>query len=84
MIGGLGSDKLKASGDDDILVGNRVTFEDNTVALQLILAEWSSNRSYASRVANLKGTGSGTRLNAATFLNSSTVLNDNAIDSLFG
>ena len=84
LIGGFGADQLKGDSDGDILVGNRVTFENNPVALQFVLAEWTSNRSYSSRIANLRGTGSGTRLNGTTFLNASTVLNDNAIDTLMG
>ena len=84
LIGGLGADLLKGDGDGDILVGNRVTFENDAVALRFVLAEWTSNRSYTSRIANLRGTGSGTRLNGTTFLNASTVLNDNAIDTLMG
>ncbi len=49
-----------------------------------MLAEWTSSRSYASRVAILKGRGSGARLNGTTFPDVSTVLNDNAIDPLIG
>ncbi|MFO1001132.1 MAG: Calx-beta domain-containing protein [Planctomycetaceae bacterium] len=84
LVGGLGADLLKGDRDGDLLIGNRVTFENDPVALQFVLAEWTSNRSYSSRVANLRGNGSGTRLNGTTFLNASTVLNDNAIDTLMG
>ena len=84
LIGGLGADLLKGDSDGDLLIGNRVTFENDAVALQFVLSEWTSSRSYTSRIANLKGTGSGTRLNGTTFLNASTVLNDNAIDTLMG
>ena len=84
LIGGLGADILKGDSDGDILVGNRVTFENDAVALQFVLAEWTSSRSYSSRVSNLRGTGTGTRLNGSVFLNSSTVLNDSAIDTLMG
>lgn len=49
-----------------------------------MLAEWTSSRGYASRVANLKGRGSEARLNGTTFPDVSTVLNDNAIDPLIG
>jgi Ca2+-binding RTX toxin-like protein len=84
LFGGLGADLLKGDSDGDLLVGNRVTFENDAIALQFVLAEWTSNRSYSSRVANLRGTGSGSRLNGTTFLNASTVLNDNAIDTLMG
>ena len=84
LIGGLGCDTLRGQDGDDILVANRVTFEADDVALQSVLAEWTSGRSFATRVANLRGTGSGTRLNGSTFLDSTTVLNDNAVDQLFG
>lgn len=84
LFGGLGSDLLKGNSDGDLLVGNRVTFENDAEALQFVLSEWTSSRSYTSRTANLRGTGSGTRLNGTVFLNASTVLNDNAIDTLMG
>ena len=84
LIGGLGCDTLRGQDGDDILVANRVTFESDDIALQSVLAEWTSGRSFATRVANLRGTGSGTRLNGSTFLDSTTVLNDNAVDQLFG
>jgi hypothetical protein len=53
-------------------------------------AEWSSARSYATRVANLRGTGTGERLNGnyslkgATASTSATVLDDAAVDRLMG
>ena len=84
MIGGNGVDRLIGGSDDDLLIGNRATLESNDAALQQILAEWTSNRTYAARVANLKGSGTGTRSNGNTFLNTSTVLDDGAIDTLMG
>ncbi len=84
LIGGLGSDELRGEHEDDILVANQVTFEDETAALQAVLAEWNSGRSYSARVANIRGPGASTRLNGSYFLNSTTVLSDNAVDQLFG
>jgi hypothetical protein len=61
-----------------------VTYENNNLALQSILAEWSSPRSYADRVANLRGAGTGTRNNGDYFLTAATVLDDNDADQLKG
>jgi hypothetical protein len=58
------------------------------VALAAVLAEWSSGRDYAARVANLTGSGNGPRLNGNTFLMANgpaaTVFDDNATDELQG
>ena len=52
------------------------------------MAEWTSGRDYATRVANLSGTGSGPRNNGDYFLMASgpdaTVFDDGAIDVLNG
>ena len=57
-------------------------------ALDAIMAEWTSARSYAHRVANLSGTGSGPRNNGNYFLiaggPSATVFDNGAIDVLNG
>ena len=58
------------------LAGNQ--FKDAEAALASILAQWTSPQPYATRTANL---------NAATNpvrLASTTVLNDNAVDQIFG
>ena len=47
-------------------------------------AEWTSSRSYAARIDDLKGIGSGERLNGAFFLGDDTVLDDHALDILLG
>ena len=61
-----------------------MTFEDDEEALKLVLAEWSSDNSLSARVNNLKGTGSSTRFNSNVYLNSATVLDDGATDTLMG
>ena len=68
------------------------TFDANETALFGILAEWNSSRSYASRVANLRGAGTGSafanRLNGNFFLTTegpnATVLDDGAVDVVSG
>ena len=53
---------------DDILIAGTTAFDHNQAALAAIMAEWTSARSYADRVANLSGTGSGPRDNGSVFL----------------
>jgi MBG domain (YGX type)/Bacterial pre-peptidase C-terminal domain/PKD domain/RTX calcium-binding nonapeptide repeat (4 copies) len=88
LIGGAGQDALYGGSGDDILIGGTTDFDAptaaNFAALDSVLAEWNSSRSYAVRVANLSGTGTGTRLNGTAFLNATTVHNDNATDQLLG
>lgn len=94
LIGGNGADRIVGNADDDILIAGRTAFDDNTAALCAILAEWTSARSYAARVANLMGTGSGSdyanRANGGYFLRvtdqaaTTTVFDDGAEDVLTG
>lgn len=92
MIGGLGADKLVGGGADDLLISGTTLFDAYEIAICGIAAEWSSPRSFASRVANLSGTGTGSsfanRLNGNYFLkfegSSRTVFDDGAVDSLAG
>ena len=57
-------------------------------ALCAVMAEWSSGRDYQTRVANLRGQGTGPSANAGYFLTSSgqgpTVLDDGSPDTLTG
>jgi Ca2+-binding RTX toxin-like protein len=88
LIGGDGADRLVGNGGDDILIGGRTDFDDNQAALYALMAEWTSPRSYADRVANLRGSGSGPRLNGNDFLQSTgsgaTVFDDGFADQLTG
>jgi uncharacterized delta-60 repeat protein len=80
IFGGVGSDFINAGSGGDILLGGSTNLSDNDLAL--VREEWTSNRSYTERVANLR-TGSGPVLNGVQ-LNASTVFNDNSSDLLFG
>ena len=88
LIGGAGQDLLYGGSGDDILIAGTTDFDlptaANFAALDSVLAEWNSSRSYAVRVANLSGTGTGTRLNGRAFLNATTVHDDTASDQLLG
>lgn len=98
VIGGNGSDTIQGDGSEDILIAGTTAFDANDAALQSILAEWTSGRSYAQRVYNLsQGTaGSGldsskfsSRVNGSYYLigndgSSQTVFNDTVVDTLTG
>ena len=87
LIGGTGSDKLYSgtvakplsnTAGGSILIGDSTSYDTNAAALANILAQWTGPLPYATRAANL---------NAATNpvrLASTTVLNDNAVDQIFG
>ncbi len=83
LIGGGGTDTLKAGSGGDVLIGGSTTWDANLTALALLLAEWSRSDSYTARVQDLFGTGSGGQ-NNGTLLNEATVINDAAINQLFG
>ena len=58
IIGGTGADTLHGSGASDLLIAGTTAYDDNDGALHAILAEWTSSRNFARRVANLRnGTG---------------------------
>jgi CSLREA domain-containing protein len=88
LIGGLGADGLAGNGDDDLLIAGTTAFDGDQAALAAVMAEWTSVRSYADRVANLRGTGTGSRNNTAHYLKVSgpdvTVFDDAAVDVLSG
>jgi hypothetical protein len=89
LIGGLGSDDLSGGSDDDLLIGGFTSFDENIAALDLILAEWASDRSYEDRVDNLRtGKGpilKGTKVQLVTSGNKQTVFDDEgAADELTG
>src|SRR5262249_45976575 len=88
LIGGLGADLLLGGGGSDLLLAGTTAFDGDQGALAAVMAEWTSARSYAQRVANLRGSGSGPRANRTTFLKGSgpgvTVYDDGAADVLSG
>jgi Ca2+-binding RTX toxin-like protein len=88
LIGGHNSDALQGGGDDDLLIAGVTTFDSSDKQLELLRSEWTSLKSYASRVANLRGKANpqfAVRLNGNTFLRpGSTVLDDDALDRLTG
>jgi len=70
---------------------SRRTLNQQRTALEAIMSEWSSSRSYSERRSNIRGAGTGTRNNGISFLNmsdsvmsSNTVFDDSSIDKLWG
>jgi Ca2+-binding RTX toxin-like protein len=92
LVGDAGADRIVGNAQDDVLIAGATAFDENEVALLAILAEWTSGRSYAVRVANLMGTGTGSdftnRQNGSYFLKTdgtdATVFDDDRADVLTG
>jgi Ca2+-binding RTX toxin-like protein len=79
LIGGLGSDLLIGSGDD-LMIAGATAYDDDSLALEAILAEWERPLSLASRITDLsQGISAGGRTIA---LNAATTINDLAVDIL--
>lgn len=82
LIGGDGADMLTGGSGEDLLIGNRTTYDTNVKALMSIIGEWKkSSVSYAQRVDDLR---TGVGPNGQYKLNTATLLQDSAIDSLYG
>ncbi|MDA8743918.1 PKD domain-containing protein [Rubripirellula amarantea] len=87
LIGGLGSDRLSGQSSDDILIGAFTTYDNDDQALESIMDEWTSSRSYAKRTGNLRdgmGTANGGN-NQTVYLEAGvTVLDDQEDDRMTG
>ena len=85
LIGGLGVDDLKGQADEDLLIGGATLFDDNDRALLAMLREWNSSRTFAQRIANLRGEGTEPRENEDfLLLPDVTFFDDDAADKLSG
>jgi Ca2+-binding RTX toxin-like protein len=88
IIGGDGADILIGNADDDILVAGATSYDADPTALRAIMAEWSSGRNYSTRVANIRGLGSGPRNNGEFFFRTegelANVFDDGVRDLLMG
>jgi Ca2+-binding RTX toxin-like protein len=85
LIGGIGQDRIVGGSGENVIIGGTTAYDGNDVALLMLLAEWTSSRSFALRVENLKAGagpvlgGSGIRLEQ-----DATVLDDSDFDLLTG
>ena len=83
LIGGDGADQLTGGLTEDIMLGAKSTYENDTVALNALRSEWSSASSFSDRQAHLMGTLAG-GLNGGFTLTPSTVKEDSIKDTLTG
>lgn len=81
LVGGGGSDDLNAGFGGDILIGGRSNASDT--ALQLILEEWTSGRSYGRRIDNIRN-GTGPILGGVALVPGGNIFDDNNSDTLRG
>jgi len=95
LIGGAGTDILAGGTGDDILIAGTTAYDADPTSLAAVMAEWTSGHDYLTRVANLRGTGTGAsfagRLNGNVFLHAATnaqgaatVFGDTSLDVLTG
>jgi hypothetical protein len=77
-----GSNPMVPDKGGAILIGGTTNYDNNAAALASILAEWSSNNDYPTRMAHLMGPMGG--LNGTNFLNNMTVHDNHMIDTLIG
>ena len=80
----MAADSINGGAGDDLILAGSTAFDGNQAALRAIFAEWNSTRVYTTRVNNILGTGSGTRLNGSYFLSSANVFDDGKVDSITG
>ncbi|MCI0684542.1 MAG: autotransporter-associated beta strand repeat-containing protein [Gemmataceae bacterium] len=79
LIGGIGADRINGNAGEDLLIAGTTAFDANVAALDAVMAEWTSARSYAVRVANLtNGSGSADRRNGSYFLVAGQTVHDDA------
>ncbi len=84
LFGGAGADVLRGGSGDDLLVGGATAHDNNVVALDALLAEWSrTDADYETRIAHLNGTQAG-GLNASAVLDGTTVSDDGVADDVWG
>jgi Ca2+-binding RTX toxin-like protein len=80
QIGGLGQDSLSGGKNDDLLIGGTYRQSGDLDSVFSLMAIWNSSESYAQRITDLR-TGGADGLFA---FNTTTVLDDAAVDYLYG
>jgi hypothetical protein len=83
LVGGEGVDLMIGESGSDILITGTTSFDNDLAALDEIMAEWTSSRSYSQRVANVTGSETATVVLENT-LNGDTVFDDGVTDFLSG
>ncbi|MBL8814305.1 MAG: PKD domain-containing protein, partial [Planctomycetaceae bacterium] len=87
IIGGRGSDEIDGGTGDDLIIAGYTAYDRNRLALDMIMQEWTSNRSFTQRRSNIMGTSS-TGLNGNWLFKplgtGRTVFDDDTVDYLWG
>jgi len=82
LIGGIGGDRFYGKEGDDLLVAGSTIYDENDVALLALLTEWTSQKSYLERAANVTNGGGA---NGDVILDrTSTLIDDGVKDQLRG
>ena len=83
LIGGEGADNLQGLGGEDLLISGATLHDSDRSALVAIRNEWTTSaRNFATRVANLRGQGTGASLNGSYLLNSESIFDDAETEDL--
>jgi Ca2+-binding RTX toxin-like protein len=84
IIGGAGQDTLYGDEGSDLIIGGTTQYDGNDQALFSLLKEWSSSRSLAQRVRNIR-TGAGAALRSTGLrLEAGQTVIDNEVDTFIG
>jgi Ca2+-binding RTX toxin-like protein len=83
LIGGLGTDTLVGGAADDLLIGGTTSYDASQAALDAVMSVWRLSDTYADRVAILR-VNAGVVGGSPVKLDTATVLDDGAADSLTG
>lgn len=90
VIGGSGADTVRGNNSEDVLIADHIVYAleneiaPDFIALEKLRAEWArTDSAYAVRISHLNGTVAG-GLNESYFINNTTVVDEGAVDSLFG
>ena len=87
LIGGNGNNILNGAGGENVFIGGSTSYDTNYNALLRLASEWRRSSypnyyPYDARVAHLRGTFTGGN-NGTYVLNSSTVSDNDSVDSIF-
>jgi hypothetical protein len=81
LMAGSGTATVDGGSGNDILIGGTTSFDASYSALDSLLAEWQSNKSYAQRISDLKHGGG---LNGTNTLAVNTTVHGGGADTLVG
>lgn len=82
VIGGADTDLVRGGSGQDVLIGGGITYEADVTGLSAIRKEWIQPIPFAVRVDHLLGSAGGS--NGSFTLKAADLVDDTAVDSLFG